>query len=798
MAKKPEQRAPVSTSIRPIIWSLALCVGIGVVGLALGVVAALNIDRFTSKPITPKAHQAAHAELPPLPPPPKIDEPPDGPAPPDIDAEARRKVIRATAYLKVTRAAGLIQEGTGFFAAEPGLVITSAHVVGMGASGCSAPANVEVVLNRGEKDEVTLQAHVLGADFLSDLAVLRIVDLAAKLPPPLSIGSSQALNELQKVYILGFPLGAGLGKNITVTESSVSTLRKSENGTISQIQVASNILPGNSGGPVVDSRGRVVGMAVAFLGGRQLGYAVPGEKVNDLLRGRVQDLHLGEPIADKDVTRLPVTVSCLDPLQRLRDLQVDIWAGRADAVPPVSFKKPDTLPGDGPRQTIPVEYKNGAGSIEVVLPALNKDQVLWVQPVLTDGGGASRWAAATNFRPSGLPPLQRVAADIRLRFAKKQDWTVKIELTDALDTTIGMNKVRDKKRVEVSLLERAQNDDKQGEVRLFIGPCKTFYENETGKGPGAPQIPDMLRGQCIQYRTDLEGTWQNRNNPGARADADRNFRIAYNQLVNDIANSYESTCFAFPNRLVQPRETWPARLPLLTAHPFGGDVITLVVTCTYEGCRMVDGENHAVLTMAGNIEGTNPPRTIGGTVRGKFHVALDNGCVSKAEVKIEHLFGAGNVFTHRVVDVALTRRPGNTLGIQPTGQTAVAKGKTIFETGSTLDTTDRTDLRAKCFAKKFPVKLEAGRAYVIEMNRLGIGMFDPYLVLRDPEAKLVAEDDDSGGEQNARIVYTPTRSGVHEICATTCDPGQAGAFRLIVVERPAEKQQNEKKSNGKP
>ncbi len=295
----------------------------------------------------------------------------------------------------------------------------------------------------------------------------------------------------------------------------------------------------------------------------------------------------------------------------------------------------------------------------------------------------------------------------------------------------------------------------------------------------------MLGGEAIRYTSNLEGSWQLRTSPDPKAAVANQLRLSFSQLVNDIANSYESTCLVFPNRLVQARETWPARLPLLTAGPFGGSVASLVVTCTFEGCRLVDGDNQAVITMAGVLEGGNPPRPLGGKVTGTFHIALAKGCVAGAHVKIEHLFGSGNIFTHRLTDLTLTRTPGNPLGIVPRGPTAVPKGKILIEMAAALDAMDRTDLRPKCFAKAFPVMLQAGQAYVIEMNRLGLGVFDPYLVLRDSAGAQVAEDDDGGGEQNARILITAKESGLHEIWATTCDPGQTGDFRLIVAERAA-------------
>lgn len=67
-----------------------------------------------------------------------------------------------------------------------------------------------------------------------------------------------SLTEVQRVYIFGFPKGSALGKEITVSESSVSSLRKDSEGSLSQIQVNGGMQPGNSGGPVVDAGGAVL------------------------------------------------------------------------------------------------------------------------------------------------------------------------------------------------------------------------------------------------------------------------------------------------------------------------------------------------------------------------------------------------------------------------------------------------------------------------------------------------------------------------------------------------------------
>jgi len=201
---------------------------------------------------------------------------PPGPAPPALGKEALRLVKNATAYLKVTQGNGTISEGSGFFALEPGLVFTNAHVLGMLSPSSLGPKDVEVVVHSGQKDEFQLCAQVLGVDRTTDLAILSVNHERQRWPTALAVDSTRDLTELQKVYVFGFPFGASLGKDITVGDSSISRMIKGPDGTVAQIQVNGGMNPGNSGGPVVDTRGVVVGVAVSILRGTQLNFAVPG------------------------------------------------------------------------------------------------------------------------------------------------------------------------------------------------------------------------------------------------------------------------------------------------------------------------------------------------------------------------------------------------------------------------------------------------------------------------------------------------------------------------------------------
>jgi len=151
--------------------------------------------------------------------------------------------------------------GSASVISADGHLLTSAHVVA-GAS------RVELAFADGSATE----AEVVGADSLSDLAVLRA---RGATPPPLTLGDASRLRVGQLVVALGNPLGlAG-----SVTAGIVSALGRSlptASGRVIDevIQTDAALNPGNSGGVLADSAGRMVGVntAVAGIG---LGLAVP-------------------------------------------------------------------------------------------------------------------------------------------------------------------------------------------------------------------------------------------------------------------------------------------------------------------------------------------------------------------------------------------------------------------------------------------------------------------------------------------------------------------------------------------
>jgi serine protease Do len=92
----------------------------------------------------------------------------------------------------------------------------------------------------------------------------------------------------------------------------------------------------------------------------------------------------------------------------------------------------------------------------------------------------------------------------------------------------------------------------------------------------------------------------------------------------------------------------------------------------------------------------------------------------------------------------------------------------------------RDRVRAGSYCKVYTVKLAAGRVYRIDMRSTAL---DAYLRLEEPDGRSLAQDDDSGGNLNARITFNCPRAGTYRILATTYRGGATGAFDLSVQDQ---------------
>jgi S1-C subfamily serine protease len=266
-------------------------------------------------------------------------------------------------------------QGSGFFVTPDGYLLTNDHVVE------HIGGRAVVTLSDGRR----IQARVIGSDPATDLAVLRA---NASALPFVEIGDSESLRPGQLAIAIGNPLGF----QSTVSAGVISAIGRglrARNGRLidNVIQHTAPLNPGNSGGPLLDSAARVVGVNTAIIAVAQgIGFAVPSDTagwvLSELLtHGRVRRVTLGitgttEPLP-KQVARalgLPQPNGV-----RVREVLADGLGAKA------GLRKHDVIVAVGDKPTPHVDAlhrylgsKNVGASLEL---KLLRDGRVHVQPI---------------------------------------------------------------------------------------------------------------------------------------------------------------------------------------------------------------------------------------------------------------------------------------------------------------------------------------------------------------------------------------------------------------------------------
>jgi S1-C subfamily serine protease len=186
--------------------------------------------------------------------------------------------------------------GSGVIIAPDGYVLTNDHVV-------HGSKSLVVSLTNGTTHEATM----VGSDPATDLAVIRAD--GANLPFA-TLGESASLRVGQLVIAIGNPFGFQSTVSTGVVSALGRALRSREGRLIENvIQHTAPLNPGNSGGPLVDSRGRIVGLNTAIIMGAQgIGFSIPSDTakwvVSQLLTlGRVRRGYLGIAAQQRPLSR---------------------------------------------------------------------------------------------------------------------------------------------------------------------------------------------------------------------------------------------------------------------------------------------------------------------------------------------------------------------------------------------------------------------------------------------------------------------------------------------------------------
>lgn len=166
--------------------------------------------------------------------------------------------------------------GTGFFLSKDGYIITNYHVV----------ENAQTIKVSGINDDTktSYTARVEISDKQNDLAILKITDTSFKpltnVPYTFKYTTSSVGEDC---FVLGYPLISTMGLDIKLTNGIISS-KTGFKGNITEYQISAPIQPGNSGGPLFDKNGNIIGIVGAkHRNAENAGYAIKASYIRNLV-----------------------------------------------------------------------------------------------------------------------------------------------------------------------------------------------------------------------------------------------------------------------------------------------------------------------------------------------------------------------------------------------------------------------------------------------------------------------------------------------------------------------------------
>jgi hypothetical protein len=187
--------------------------------------------------------------------------------------------IILSSFLCLAAAASMC--GSGFIIRQDGYILTNYHVI--------KNANQITVTVPGRQ---AVPARVVTVDQEKDLAILQV---SLRNITALPIASSETVQVLDTVTVLGYPLPTELGTALSASDGKVNAIRDGRNGGTQLFQIDANVNAGNSGGPLLNNHGEVVGIIVAKINSleyakengtipERINFAIPINEAQDLLR----------------------------------------------------------------------------------------------------------------------------------------------------------------------------------------------------------------------------------------------------------------------------------------------------------------------------------------------------------------------------------------------------------------------------------------------------------------------------------------------------------------------------------
>lgn len=207
----------------------------------------------------------------------------------ETDQSTYIKMFPTTSKEAVNRSNDSKSSGSGFVLSPGGIIATNAHVI-------SNAKRIEAIFPT-DYGTITYNAKILLSDENNDVALLQIQDSTFKGFPNTPIKIAEKCEVGERVFTIGYPLNEVMGTNYKLTDGIIS----SQSGIADDVryyQISVPIQPGNSGGPLFNKNGMVVGIASAKLDGKAIGTDV--QNVNYAIKSSyLLNLYNMLPISEK-------------------------------------------------------------------------------------------------------------------------------------------------------------------------------------------------------------------------------------------------------------------------------------------------------------------------------------------------------------------------------------------------------------------------------------------------------------------------------------------------------------------
>lgn len=345
-----------------------------------------------------------------------------------IPLQTLQQIKDATVFVKLDNSSG-----SGFVISADGetaLVVTNQHVVkpsftyeppaarvgpGSRFRGPAIPramvvteknVRVNVVFGSGTAAEHSHPAEIIASDEEHDLAILKVNGVQS-LPKPIDFMQDPKLVETMPVYSFGFPFGQALAGNksnpaITVGKATVSSIRLDNSGDLAVVQIDGALNPGNSGGPIVDVRGRLVGVAVAIIrGANNIGLAVPAQQLAQLVRGGIGSIELKVVSQTSEHMEIEFNAQLIDLWKRINNASIYYRTG-----PPPAGTTRESFARQSDTQTVPLKLEQGKATGRFTIMSRNSPSLNIVcQVALNDNEGKTTLTGMTTRNLRGAPTV---------------------------------------------------------------------------------------------------------------------------------------------------------------------------------------------------------------------------------------------------------------------------------------------------------------------------------------------------------------------------------------------------------